>query len=99
MFLKTITVNYRWHPLFGQKLRVLSHAKISAGNEIVCQRSDGSRAVLPLWMLNPKCAEFALGHRMEALVELRRFLTFVQSRAACGQAFVKDDPPQGIDDE
>jgi hypothetical protein len=60
---ETVTVHYRWHALFGQTLRVTSHAKVTAANEIVCQQPDGTRVVLPLWMLDPKCAEFVVGQR------------------------------------
>jgi len=73
--------------LFGEKLRVASHAKILADNEIVCQRSDGSRVVLPIWMLDPKCSEIVVGLPLisiEALVELRQLLSAVRARGKAG---------------
>jgi hypothetical protein len=91
---ETVTVHYPWHPLFGQNLRVLSHARISAENEIVCQKADGTRVVLPLWMLNPKCSGFVLGQpfiAMEALVELRHLLTTVESAASRSKAGMENE--------
>lgn len=74
---ETVTVHYCWHPLSGQKLRVTAHAKITNSNEVICQRSDGTRVVLPLWMLDPKCSEFVVGQpviSLDALIELRQLL-------------------------
>jgi hypothetical protein len=78
---------------------VTAHAKISARNEIVCQRSDGTYVVVPLWMLDPDCSGVLVGEPLiavEALRELRRLLTALQSR---GKAGIGEALPEGIDDE
>jgi hypothetical protein len=84
--------------LFGESLRVTAHRKVSPNNEIVCQRSDGTRVVLPVWMLDPNCSTFVVGQpliSLDALIELRQLLTAVQSR---GNAGINEDSREAIDE-
>jgi hypothetical protein len=44
---ETVTVYYRWHPLFGQSLRVHRRMKTRNGEQIFCQLPDSTLCALP----------------------------------------------------
>jgi hypothetical protein len=72
-------VEYRWHPLHGQQVRVVRRTG-RAGNEVVHVEVSGELArELPAWMLDPSiCCGMRLGSpevSIKALVELRSVLS------------------------
>ena len=74
----TVTVYYRWHPLFGQTLNVYKRRRGRTGERKVCELGDGRTIAIPAWMLHPDCAQMLLGPpqiSLEALAELRRLLS------------------------
>src|SRR2546421_9095594 len=75
---ETVTVYYRWHPLFGHSLRVFQHKKGQSGERTICQLVDGSMLTIPSWMLTPECAQLSFGPpqiSVEALIELQHLLS------------------------
>src|SRR5215467_15007838 len=70
--------NARWHPLFGQDLKLHRTAKFPTGEYIFCELPDGTIAGLPAWMTDPsRCGSIEVGKVVtsaEALSELRGLL-------------------------
>lgn len=86
---ETVTVYYRWHPLFGQSLRVRQRKKDHHGEWIVCQLIDDTSLSIPAWMLSPDCTQFTLGPPqigIAALLELRDLLSALQAPPDCAKA-------------
>lgn len=71
-------MHYRWHPLVGQSLPVLYREQRRGEQVAICEFPDGSRAVVPAWMLErAACATLMSGApqvSLEALRDLRRLL-------------------------
>jgi hypothetical protein len=87
-----VTVHYRWHPLFGQTLRV--HRRIQRGEQLLvfCVLPDGTVGALPSWMMDPACAQYALDEpflAVEALIELRALLDALQATSGCGKSSLR----------
>src|SRR6266545_2887342 len=83
---ETVTVYYRWHPLFGQSLEVRQRKKGTDGEYVVCQLANGTSLSIPAWMLNPECAQLALGPpqiAVAALLELRDLLSALPFASGC----------------
>ena len=76
---ETVTIYYRWHPLFGLSLPVRKRRKDRDGECIYCE-SDGKIYPLPSWMLSPECSQFSLG---AALVSTEHFLDFTICSRLC----------------
>ena len=98
-FVETVTIYYRWHPLFGQSLRVCRREKKRRGEYISYQLPDGTICSLPAWMFSPaECAQFSLGSPLiavEALVQLRDVLDALQVPSGCDKASLKPFPKGG----
>jgi hypothetical protein len=74
---ETVTVYYRWQPLFGLTLPVRMRRKDRPGQCIYCE-SDSKIYPVPSWMLSPECSQLWLGPPLisaEALSELHDLLT------------------------
>ena len=73
-----VTVWYRWHPLFGQCLRLVKERHVGSRDVLFCEFPDGSTGPISAWMADADfCARLSLGPPMAslpALVALRRFL-------------------------
>jgi hypothetical protein len=54
-----LTVFYPFHPLAGQTLRVIAWPRLQDGAVTVDHR-DGSTLKIPMWMLQPRAARFAV---------------------------------------
>src|SRR5690242_20609758 len=69
---------YRGHSLVGQSLPVLYRERRRGEQVAICELPDGSRAVVPAWMLDrAACATLTFGApqcSLEALRDLRRLL-------------------------
>src|SRR2546426_8219297 len=89
---ETVTVYYRWHPLFGLSLPVHRRRKSSNGERVSCQLPGGKLYSLPSWMLRPDCAQFSFGSPLisvEALCELRNLIAAWQASGTCGKALLQ----------
>lgn len=89
---------YRWHPLFGQSLRVCKRRRNTNGEQVFCRLPDGTLWTLPGWMLSPECAHLSLGSPLvsvEALCELGSLLTACQARSTCGNALLESPTKEG----
>src|SRR5215470_6492880 len=76
---ETVTVYYRWHPLFGQSLRV---CRRRWKDNTVCQLPDNTALCIPSWMLSPECARLSAGPpqiSVDALMQLRHLLSSCNS--------------------
>ena len=95
--LETATVHYRWHPLFGQSVRVIKRRKLWHEEYLTCELEDHTLRSLPSWMFNPECAQFSLGRPMAAvaaLSELRDLLDSLQNPPQYGKASLKPLPEE-----
>jgi hypothetical protein len=84
--LETVTVYYRWHPLFGLALPVRRRQKDRNGERLLCQSPDDRLVSLPSWMCSQECLQFLLGPPLisvEALTELRVLLDVWQTSSGC----------------
>ena len=72
---------YRWHPLFGQTLRVIRRVKDRDGEHVQLQLQDHNvSCLLPAWMFSPECLHFTVGPPLisvAALAQLREVLNTV----------------------
>jgi len=97
---ETVTIYYRWHPLFGLSLPVRKRRKDRDGECIYCE-SDGKIYPLPSWMLSPECSQFSLGPALlstEALSELHDLLTSLPIHVECDKAGLNSSPKEGVDE-
>ena len=97
---ETVTIYYRWHPLFGLSLPVRKRRKDRDGECIYCE-SDGKIYPLPSWMLSPECSQFSLGAALvstEALSELHDLLTTLPIHVDCAKAGLNSSPKEGLDE-
>lgn len=95
---ETVTVYYRWHPLFGQSLRV---CRRRWKNNTVCQLPDNTALCIPSWMLSPECARLSLGPpqiAVDALMQLRHLLSSLQLTSACDKPSLDTHPQGGVDE-
>src|SRR6516164_6587893 len=93
-----VTVYYRWHPLFGQSLRV---CRRRWQNNTVCQLSDDTALCIPSWMLSPECARLSLGPpqiSVDALMQLRHLLSSLQLTPACDKPSLDTNPRGGVNE-
>jgi len=58
-----LTVFYPFHPLAGQTLRVIAWPRLQDG-AVTVDHLDGSTLKIPLWMLKPQAAQFAVCARV-----------------------------------
>ena len=89
------TVYYRWHPLYGQSLRVWRRMKNRHGEHMFCELPNGTICSLPAWVFSPDCASFSVGPPLAcaaALVELRDLLSAWQSSTDCGKPSMEESP-------
>ena len=82
--LKCVTIYYRWHPLFGQSVRVHRRHRIQSEDYLHIRLPDDTTCGLPVWMFDSACLEFIIGDPLisvEALNELRDVLKTLPSEA------------------
>lgn len=97
---ETVTIYYRWHPLFGLTLPVRARRKGRLGERVYCE-SDSKIYPIPSWMLSPECSQLLLGPPLisaEALCELHDLLTSLPVHANCDRASLKSLPKEGVDE-
>lgn len=81
-----MTIHYRWHPLYGQNVRVLKHVARDADLYVFCELPDATVCALPSWMTDAgACSSHSLGAPMAAasvLAELSALLNV--AKPSCG---------------
>lgn len=101
-----VTVHYRWHGLYGRRLKVHGTKSSRAGAVVYVETAPGVVILIAAWMLDPlACAGMELGAprvTVEALADLQRLLRAGGSRrsspddsnpgAACHEPFTPSDP-------
>src|SRR5271156_6729653 len=57
-----VDVHYRWHPLYGRRLRVEHSEQRASGRVIHVEVAPGTVTILPDWMVDASvCAGMAIG--------------------------------------
>lgn len=65
-------MHYPWHPLVGRQIPLLYREQRRGESVALCELPDGSRAVVPAWMLDPAaCRSLTTGAPRSALAALR----------------------------
>jgi len=76
-------VQYRWHPLYGRKVRLVKTAKSAGGEELHCETDSGIVLGIPRWMTDAgRCLTMEIGScvvGVGALAELRSLLDGLKS--------------------
>ena len=60
----TVTVHYPFHPLHKRCLNVVAWPR-QAANAATVQHPDDKTLKIPLWMLQPEAARFAISEQLE----------------------------------
>ena len=91
---EVVKIEYPFHPLHGQSLRVERRAKLSKGEYIFCELPDGTIGGFPSWIADPtKSPTFTVGPPLTsavALAELRKLLDSLHSNSQRGTASLKE---------
>ncbi len=99
---EVITVQYRFHPLYGQSLRVQRRVKFPRGEHLFCELPDGTIGAFPSWMADvAKSSAIVIGvplTSVAALSELRTVLDSLHSNSPCGSAFLIAAQQESTDD-
>jgi hypothetical protein len=78
-----VTVQYRWHSLYGSKLKLVKTAKSAGVEELHCETLSGIVLGMPRWMTDAgRCSVMEIGDPVvgvSALAELRRLLDGLKS--------------------
>src|SRR6266851_9643128 len=76
--IKRVTIWYRWHPFYGQAVRMLRARNKDGDQCLRCELPDGTTASIPAWMMDADvCAQMSAGEpaiSLAALAQLRSFL-------------------------
>ena len=79
-----VVVQYRWHPLYGQKVRRIQSERRASGELVQVELTPGAVTILPAWKLDPVyCAGLKVGApqvSLAALCSLRELLIACESR-------------------
>ena len=82
-----VEVHYRWHALYGRKVRQLYAERRSGRDVVIVEAEPGVAIVLAAWMLDPVvCAMMSLGPAtvdIVGLTDLHRLLTTLGLRRTC----------------
>lgn len=65
-------IHYRWHPLYGRRVRLRNSEQRSAGRIDYVEESSGVVIIIAAWMLDPvTCINMTLGEPLVNLTALR----------------------------
>ena len=67
-------ITYRFHPRFGETVRIRRRLERGGVAMIVVQQPDGSFACLPAWMTEPAASRFEIGAEPHFSVDILRAL-------------------------
>src|SRR5712691_7121902 len=80
---KDVTVQYRWHPLYGQTARVNRSVPFANGELLFCELPDGTRGTLPAWMTDAAaCAVLTVGAPVVSLIALQELRGLLEAVVA-----------------
>ena len=84
------TIEYRWHPLHGQKLALLRRVKVGGVDVVHVDAPSGCSREVPCWMTDAvTCSAMSVGPPavdVDHLLELRRFLSTALGRGTTAAA-------------
>lgn len=87
---------YRWHPLYGRRVRRQYSEQRATGEVVHVEASPGIVIVVAAWMLNAaSCSAMELGSpraSLEALGELHLLLCQRELRRSCGVHTTSEEP-------
>ena len=79
-----VVVHYRWHPLYGQRVRRIQGERRASGELVHVELTPGAVTILPAWKLDAVyCASLKVGAphvSVAALCSLRELLITCESR-------------------
>ena len=83
-----VVIQYRWHPLYGQRVRRIRGERRASGELVHVELTPGvAVTILPAWKLDPVyCAGLRVGApqvSLAALCSLRELLIACESRLVC----------------
>ena len=82
-------VRYRWHPLYGQRVRRFQSERRASGELLHVELTPGAVTILPAWKLDPVyCAGLKVGAPQVSLAALR---TLRELLIACESRLVSAD--------
>lgn len=90
---EVIKIHYRFHPLYGQTLRVQRRMKSPNGEYIFCELPDGTIGGFPSWVAEVNRDAFSVGVPLVsagALAELRALLDHLHSGSQRGNRSLKE---------
>ncbi len=96
-----VTVHYRWHPLYGQSLRVFRRMRDRHGEHVFCELPDSTICSVPAWVFSPDCASFSVGAALictSALLELRHLLNAWRASTDCVKPSMEETPREVVRD-
>ncbi|WP_153326710.1 hypothetical protein [Pseudomonas helleri] len=65
-------IHYRWHPLYGRRVRLRNSEQRSAGRIDYVEESSGVVIIIAAWMLDPvTCINMTLGEPLVSVTALR----------------------------
>ena len=74
-------VRYRWHPLYGQRVRRIQSERRASGELVHVELTPGAVTILPAWKLDAVyCAGLKVGAPLTALCRLHELLIACESR-------------------
>ena len=76
-------MQYRWHPLYGSKLKLIKTGKVCGVGELHCETPSGMILGIPRWMIDSaRCLAMEVGQPVVGvggLAELRSLLDGLKS--------------------
>src|SRR5215471_10966307 len=84
-----VVVRYRWHPLYGQRVRRIQSEQRASGELVHVELTPGIVTILPAWKLDPiYCAGLKVGAPQVSVAAL---CTVHELLIACESRFVSAD--------
>lgn len=82
-----LEIHYRWHPLFGRKVRYRDSEQRGHGCVIHVDDGSGTVTAIPAWMLDPVvCVSMTLGEPRVAVAALRELHHLLVERGLRGDS-------------
>jgi hypothetical protein len=92
-------VRYRWHPLYGRRVRRIQSERRASGELVHVELAPGAVTILPAWKLDAVyCAGLKVGApqaSLTALCRLHELLIACESRLVSAAGIVTQDAQDG----